>query len=111
MAASPRSRKPAATTTPDLPADVAINLDTFELEDNERGPFTFVLGGRRITLIDPRQVAWQDLADIDSPYGFAEACMSEKDREFFLEQRLKAGVLNELMTRFRSHYGMGQPGN
>ena len=111
MAASPRSRKPAAKTATDLPANVALNLDTYELEDNERGPFTFVLGGKPITLIDPRQVAWQDLADIDSPYGFAEACMTEKDREHFLEHRLPAGKLNELMRRFRAHYGMGEPGN
>lgn len=101
---------PRKTTTTDT-AKVHINLDTFEDEKGLVEDFAFVLNGRRIVMTNPRDVAWQDLAELDDPYALADICMSKEDGEFFLAQRMKARKLEALMQAFQKHYGLGSRGN
>lgn len=105
---------PRKTTTGPRPVDSAkvhLNLDTYEGERGVEEPFAFVIEGRRIVLLNPRDVAWQDLAELDDPYALAEICMTEEDGNFFIEQRMPARKLEALMQAFQKHYGLGSRGN
>jgi hypothetical protein len=106
----PRSTRPVAAVS-DKPDAVVLNLDTLELERTEK-PFVVRLGGRNLTFKDPKEIYWQDLADLDDPTSFAEAALEEEDQEHFLEYRLETGRMMELMRRYRRHFGMDvDPGN
>jgi hypothetical protein len=95
----------------DSPAPVAINLDTLEREDGVEVPFAAVVGGKRLVFSDPQDADWQDLVDLDDPDTFAEICLQGEDRKHFLETRMPAWKMNELMKAFQQHYGLGNRGN
>lgn len=120
MAASSSSRRPAAKKTAarsnvralsDTPGKVDFNLDTYEREGEIPEPFSMVVAGRRITLADPHEMPWQDLADIDDPFEVVDKFMTPADAKFFLEQRIEAFKLQGFMRAFQTHYGIGTPGN
>lgn len=116
MATQPRksaARKPASVSriNSDTPAGVKLNLDTYEHEAERPEPFAVVVGGKRIILNDPFYLDWQDAADVDDPFELAEKCMSEEDREHFLETRLPMWKLQKLVEAYQEHYGLGSRGN
>ena len=108
---TPASRQPRKLAVAGDNAKVHLNLDTFEYERGEREQFAFVLGGRRIVMTDPADVDWQDLAEMDDPFTLAETCMTEEDASYFLEYRMPAKKMQELVKTFQKHYGLGTPGH
>ena len=114
MATSTRRTTKAASPVRNLEtakSGVTINLDTYEVERPSE-EFSFVLGGRRIVALDPRDIDWRLLVDIDDPDAFADTVLSDEDGEFFKEfAPFPAGKLNALLTAYRDHFGLGSPGN
>jgi hypothetical protein len=107
--AQPRTVRPARPVKDD--ATVTLNLDTYEIEKPDQ-EFSFVLGGRLIECINPNDVDWRDLAAIDDPDEFADVTMQEKDATYFKEFKpFPAAKLNAVLDAYRSHYGLGKPGN
>jgi len=107
--AAPRTTRPK-TASSDKPAPIAVNLDTLELETTDV-PFVAVVGGKNLTFKDPKQIFWQDLMGLDDPESFAEIALEEAERDHFLETRVETGKVMRLMSLYRAHYGMGDPGN
>lgn len=107
------ARKPAAVRPiRDTPADITFNADTYEREQGPDKPYVVVIGGRPLTFVDPQEIPWQDLMDLDDPETFAGTTLEdEDDRKHFLETPLKTGVMLEVMRRYREHYGLGNQGN
>ena len=106
----PRSTRPVAAVS-DKPDAIVLNLDTLELERTEK-PFVVRLGGRNLTFKDPKGIFWQDLTELDDPVSFADAALEGEERDHFLEYRLETGLVMELMSRYRTHFGMdADPGN
>ena len=98
------TRRPVRAVS-DTPTDVSLNLDTYETEAPAED-FVVVVGGKRLTFTDPMEIPWQDLVELSDPEEFARLCLSEKDRDHFLNHPLSGRKMNVLMTEFRKHFGL-----
>lgn len=88
-----------------------FDLDALEREDTGDA-FTFSVAGREITLLDPQEMDWQDLATLngeDASQFFGAAIEDDDDADFFLDQAMPAWKLDKLMTAYLKHYGMPTP--
>lgn len=95
------------------PTKIHLALEELDSENDAREPFTFTLPGdpKPITFIDPQNLPWQDLLNLENPYDLADLCIeSEDDRRRFLENPLNGRNLAKLTQAFRAHYGMGTQG-
>lgn len=92
-----------------LPERFDLDLDSWEPKPEDvKPPFKVKLGGRVITMTDPRDEDWQDLLDLSQPVDFLRVCMSDEDRKHVLslrgEKKLASRKLNQLMESFMEHY-------
>ena len=108
---TPRTRTTPVSKIADR-SPVALDLDSLERE-NAPKPFTIRLGGRKVTLIDLRDLDWQEAAALspDRPFQFVEAVVAEEDQEFFLSQKISLWKMENFASAYRTHYGLGDEGN
>lgn len=91
---------------------IFLNLDELERDSEDvKEPFTFVLAGKTVTLNDPADQDWQELTTLEDEYAFIKLVMNDEDRGHFLSQKLPAWKMKTVMTQFREHYGVLDPGN
>ena len=90
---------------------VDLNLDDIEREDHEKRPFAFVVAGHRFTLIDPAELDWKQLLEIDDPIAFFRFCMPQDQKDAFKELDIPGWKLGKIIEAFQKHYGLGAKGN
>jgi len=92
---------------------ITFNLDSLERNEADRPPFVVAVDGRAITLTDPQELDWLDLATIeDDPSRFIGLCIEDDaDREFFFNSRVPAWKINKMVQAFQQHYGITDRGN
>lgn len=101
-----------------LPKDINVNLDDLEREESYK-PFAIQLGGRRIEMVDPAEIDWQDLLEIENPVYFLRYALSEEkpedeelsDKDFFKAQKIPGWKLGKIIELYTKHYGLDKPGN
>lgn len=81
------------------------NLDEFERTERYE-LYAFGFKGRRIELVDPAELDWQDLANLRDETEFLKLSMSDEDLGFFLDQKVPVWRVKELMERYFKHYGI-----
>lgn len=102
------------TTAAEKAADaIVLDLDALERDDpaKDKPPFTFILKGRKITLIDPVEIDWQVLIEMSSnPATFAVAAMSRADRKFFESHKVETWKVDRLIGDYQEYYDIEEPG-
>lgn len=94
-----------ASSLPSTPID--FDLDAAERPAKDiKPPFVVKLGGRPVTMKDPGELDWQDLAVIQQPTDFLEFSVDEDDRDHVLNQEMPGWKLNALMERYMQHFGL-----
>lgn len=94
---------------------IDFNLETAEKE-KVYSPFTAYIPatdggeGRTITMTDPADIDWQDLLEVDQPQKFLRYCISDEDKAWLLEQKIKGWQFAKLIEAYQKHYGLGRPG-
>lgn len=110
--ATPRTKLPQV----DRPTKIHFSLSAVEAEHSEDEviePFSVDLndGKPPIVFNDPRELPWQDLMQLESPYEMADLCIeTEEDRMRFLKVKMSGRVVGEMTSAFRRHYGMTSSG-
>lgn len=77
--------------------DEAAREETFDL-------FVAVVNDRRIEISDPADIDYQDLLACDSPIEFWKFTMSQEDRDWLAEQRIKGWRIGLLLEKYLKHY-------
>lgn len=86
---------------------VVLDLDAEERPEAEiKPPFTFVAGKREITLADPADVHWRDLAAVQEPGDLLRVSMTREDRRHLVEQNLPTWKFNRLMEKYYEYYDL-----
>lgn len=86
---------------------VILDLDSEERKEKDiKPPFVTKVGGKNITLLDPSEVDWRDLATVDIPSDLLRVAMSREDREHLNETALPAWKFNRLMEAYYTHYDL-----
>lgn len=97
------------TTVKDVADVVDLDLDAVEKpEEAQIPPFTVRIGGRKITMTDPADLDWQDLADITDPTEFIRYCVSQEDRRHILNQDIEGWRFGKLMEGYMLHYHLDE---
>ena len=95
---------------------IAFNMETVEKEKVYEPfvahiPATDGGEGRDITMTDPADIDWQDLLEVDQPQKFLRYCISDEDKDWLLEQKIKGWQFAKLIEAYQRHYGLGSQGN
>ncbi len=86
-----------------------LDLDALEREgdDAPRVPFSFNHNGNRYTLLDPKEIDWQELISaLTNPYVFFTVTLPDDQQKTFLGTKLPSWKLNRLIDRYIDHYGL-----
>lgn len=101
---------PAAVSAPADEAPVTpttMDLDALEREGGSPEPFSFRHNSRRYTLLDPKEIDWQDLISaLSNPYVFFSVTLAEGDQPTFMGTKMPAWKLNKLIDAYIEHYGL-----
>ena len=86
---------------------IIFNLDeqTRPAED-VKSAFEFIIGGRTITMIDPKEMDYRDLASIEEPSDLMNVALSAKDSEFVAGQEIPTWKFKALMDAYYEHYDL-----
>lgn len=86
---------------------VVLDLDTAERPEEEvKSPFVVNVSGKKITLKDPAEVDWRDLASVEIPGDLLRVAMSNEDRRHLQEAALPSWKFNKLMEGYYIHYDL-----
>lgn len=89
---------------------VTIDLNTVDREKTYE-PFVAKIGDREINFVDPADLDWKDLLDIEEPQQFLRYAVSPEDKEFLKKADMPGWKFRLLMEAYTSHYGLDSPGN
>ena len=93
----------------DLPQEIDLDLDALERPEEERiAPFAVNIGGRRIVMVDPLDLDWQDVADINKPEEFLRYAVTDEDRQHILRTPMTSYKFGKLMDAYMSHFKLDQ---
>jgi hypothetical protein len=86
---------------------VILDLDA-EVRDPKdvKPPFIVKLGEKNVTLADPTEVDWKDLAAVEIPADLLRVAMSREDRNHLASLDLPAWKFNKLMEAYYVHYDL-----
>lgn len=86
---------------------VILDLDSVERKPSEiKPPFVVSVGERKITMDDPSEIDWRDLASVEIPADLLRVAMSSEDRTYLVSQALPAWKFNRLMEAYYTHYDL-----
>jgi hypothetical protein len=86
---------------------VILDLDAEARDPKDvKPPFVAKVGERNITLQDPTEVDWRDLAAVEIPADLLRVAMSREDRNYLQSLALPAWKFNRLMEAYYVHYDL-----
>lgn len=90
---------------------IHFNLETVEVEAPKE-PFVVGLpGGETIAMIEPDELDWQQLLDLDDPVKFLRYAISEEDRAKLAKEKFSGKKFAALIEAYQEHFGLPQRGN
>lgn len=101
----------------DKPSKIHLNLDKWEKEREKAELFSFVLRGKRWTMMSPEDIEWT--AIIGAQKAFAEGdprpilvflLGDDQYTEFVNQKGVSLAMLSHLVTQATEHYGLTEPG-
>lgn len=88
---------------------VILDLDLEERDPKDvKPPFVTKVNGRNITLADPGEIDWKDLAGVEIPADLLHVAMSSEDRQHLWKADLPGWKFNRLMEAYYTHYDLEQ---
>ena len=87
-----------------LNQNVDLNLD--ELEREALPPFSFVVDGQRVEMLDPHEIDFKDLMEIDAPAKFLTYALSDEAKELLLKTKVPGWKFNKVIEAYLKHYGL-----
>ena len=86
---------------------VILDLDA-EVRDEKdiKPPFVVKIGDRKVTLEDPTEIDWRDLAAVEIPADLLRVAMSTEDRIYLQGVDMPAWKFNRFMESYYTHYDL-----
>jgi hypothetical protein len=86
---------------------VILDLDIEERDPKDvKPPFVVKVDGKNVTLKDPGEIDWQDLAAVEIPADLLRSAMSPEDRKHLYDANLPGWKFNKLMESYYTHYDL-----
>lgn len=86
---------------------ITLNLDEEEKDEQDQyPPFKIVLFEREMTLIDPTDMDYRDLASVVDPVDFARYAFTLDDREFLNGKTVPTWQFGKLFKAYNEHFDL-----
>lgn len=86
---------------------VILDLDAEERPEKDvKPPFIVMVEGRKVTLEDPSDIDWRDLATVEIPADLLRVAMSSEDRQYLQGLAMPTWKFNRLMEAYYVHYDL-----
>lgn len=86
---------------------VILDLDAVERDAKDvKPPFVVSVEGKQVTLQDPTEIDWRDLAAVEIPADLLRVAMSNEDRNYLSGLALPTWKFNKLMEAYYTHYDL-----
>jgi hypothetical protein len=86
---------------------VVLDLDIETRDPKDiKPPFVAKVEGKNISLADPTEIDWRDLAAVEIPADLLRVAMSREDRNYLQGLALPAWKFNRLMEAYYIHYDL-----
>jgi hypothetical protein len=86
---------------------VILDLDAEERDPKDvKPPFVAKVGDRNITMADPSEIDWRELASVEIPQDLLRVAMSKEDRNHLQRTALPGWKFNRLMEAYYTHYDL-----
>lgn len=86
---------------------VILDLDTAERDPKDiKPPFVVNINGHKVTLADPTEIDWRDLAAVEAPADLLHVAMTRDDRKHLQDAALPGWKFNRLMEAYYTHYDL-----
>jgi hypothetical protein len=86
---------------------VILDLDAETRDEKDvKPPFVVTVGGKAVTLEDPSNIDWRDLAAVEIPADLLRVAMSVEDRDHLRKQAMPAWKFNRFMEAYYTHYDL-----
>lgn len=86
---------------------VVLDLDLETRQEKDvKPPFVVKVEGRTVSLADPTEIDWRELASVEQPVDLLRVAMSREDRNFLYDLSLPAWKFNRLMEAYYNHYDL-----
>lgn len=82
-----------------------LDLET-RPEKDVKPPFVVNVEGRKVSLADPTEIDWRELASVEQPVDLLRVAMSREDRNYLYDLALPAWKFNRLMEAYYGHYDL-----
>lgn len=86
---------------------VILDLDAEERPSSDiKPPFVVKVEGKTLTLQDPSEIDWRDLAAVEIPADLLRVAMTREDRSHLQGSGMPAWKFNRLMEAYYTHYDL-----
>ena len=86
---------------------VILDLDVeTRPEKDVKPPFVVNVEGKKVTLQDPSEIDWRDLAAVEIPADLLRVAMTRDDRQYLTSLALPGWKFNRLMEAYYLHYDL-----
>lgn len=82
-----------------------LDLETRPAKD-VKPPFVVNVEGQKVTLADPSEIDWRDLAVVEQPGDLLRVAMTREDRQYLQSLSLPGWKFNRLMEAYYAHYDL-----
>jgi hypothetical protein len=87
--------------------EVDFDLDAEEKDPKDvKPPFVANVGGRKVSMISPDDVDWQDLLVMENPVELLQYVISTEDLKHIKSLGIPGWKLGRLMDRYSEHFGL-----
>lgn len=93
------------TQLPEAGVMLDLDLET-RPEKDVKPPFVVQVEGRKVTLNDPTEIDWRDLASVEQPADLLRVAMTREDRNYLYDLELPTWKFNRLMEAYYTHYDL-----
>lgn len=93
--------------TPKKDKKVALSLDEMTRDDAPED-FYVEFGGQLVQFIDPVEIDFRDLDEIQQPEMFTRFCVTADTRDHFRKQTLETWKFKRLMDAYSDHFRLDE---
>ena len=86
---------------------VILDLDLEQRPAKDvKPPFVVNVEGKKVSLADPTEIDWRELATVEQPADLLRVAMSKEDRNHLYGLALPGWKFNRLMEAYYTHYDL-----
>lgn len=86
--------------------NLKVNSNLDEMERDRKEPFAAVVAGQRFTMMDPAEIDFKDLMEIQHPANFLKYALSDEGKKILAENKVEGWRFNNLIRDYMEYYDL-----